>query len=429
MYKKIESNDDIIEEKNQIMISKKTQRKSKIPNSDSKTKVKRNMGKKKIKEIKGKKEKRKMFNVQQKTCYQIFKGLIAIADAPNEKKRKKEEDCLLPLLENNIPKNIKPYWDHNNQIIIHQFGTQINRKKFVLYLSLIIKYKFICNPDKTIYQKLQPLLLWFRNMLEEEYFFVDYNNNLTVMQKDVILSHLLYFVNNDYLPLLHSSLPDQPDCPLIIKERNRNVKYNILVDFKFILNIALSPLCLNTYSTVLKEQGIKTTVQKIKNEITKVLTQSNRNFLFEYPLPYGNYGVTLYNGNIIITCKMVTDLAYKVQACAVLLTTILHELCHYLKRALNNNDENYFNNTIETSFGHDDLVNYFDFLRIEERRIFYEKTALFVLDVNNYSLSKEDFKDNLVRIESKLSEKEKNEQEYGEKEYQGIRKKCGFHWR
>ena len=70
------------------------------------------------KEIKGKKEKRKMFNVQQKTCYQIFKGLIAIADAPNEKKRKKEEDCLLPLLENNIPKNIKPYWDHNNQIII-----------------------------------------------------------------------------------------------------------------------------------------------------------------------------------------------------------------------------------------------------------------------------------------------------------------------
>ena len=276
---------------------------------------------------------------------------------------------------------------------------------------------------------MQPLLLWFRNMLEEEYFFVDYNNNLTVMQKDVIISHLLYFVNNDYLPLLHSSCPDQPDSPLIIKERNRNVKYNILVDFKFILNIALSPLCLNTYSTVLKEQGIKTTVQKIKNEITKVLTQSNRNFLFEYPLPYGNYGVTLYNGNIIITCKMVTHLAYKVQVCAVLLTTILHELCHYLKRALNNNDENYFNNTIETSFGHDDLGNYFDFLLIEERRIFYEKTALFVLDVNNYSLSKEDFKDNLVRIESKLSEKEKNEQEYGEKEYQGIRKKCGFHWR
>ena len=52
MYKKNESNDDIIEEKNQIMISKKTQRKSKIYNSDSKTKVKRNMGKKKIKEIK-----------------------------------------------------------------------------------------------------------------------------------------------------------------------------------------------------------------------------------------------------------------------------------------------------------------------------------------------------------------------------------------
>ena len=35
------------------------------------------------------------------------------------------------------------------------------------------------------------------------------------------------------------------------------------------------------------------------------------------------------------------------------------------------NDENYFNNTIETSFGHDDLGNYFDFLLIEERRIFY----------------------------------------------------------
>ena len=66
MYKKNESNDDIIEEKNQIMISKKTQRKSKISNSDSKTKVKRNMGKKKIKEIKGKKEKRQMFNIQKK---------------------------------------------------------------------------------------------------------------------------------------------------------------------------------------------------------------------------------------------------------------------------------------------------------------------------------------------------------------------------
>ena len=280
---------------------------------------------------------------------------------------------------------------------------------------------------KENYQNIKEFLQYFRPLSTEEYEFICYNNITSSLIKDVILTYFLFNYGDNLLPLLYFIRPyTSKDTIYTGQARFRNKTYNICVDNEYIKDIALSDLCVNSYYDLLIQEGIETSKNLIKKEIIKLL--NGESIYYDY-LPLKNYGLTLYSGKIVIVEQIIQDLGTKIQANALLLVTILHEITHYLKRKLNKKDSNYFNNTIPDQNDYVDIGDRFDSLIFEERKEFFISTSLFILDKKSYELSLEKFHEKLADFENELTIEEKIKEAYGLIEYENhiVERICAFH--
>ena len=339
------------------------------------------------------------------TCSFIFKSICKILELKEVDEKLEQQNVLFILIKKELPSKEDQYWDSSKQIIIHQFGTEMSAQRFIIYLCLILKYKYYNSKDIKQYNSLQPLFPYFVNREMKKYSFICFHHLQCVMMKDILLSYLLFNDGYSLLKLLATDYYIPVEIPVDLETPNFFYKNNIIVNKDFLTSIATSPLCLNEYHSLLDKEGVKISKENLSKQIKQIIPELK---IYQYLLPLSNYGLTLYNGYIVVHNKMIIDIIDNINASALFVGTFLHELLHYLKRALNTSNTNYYNNTINGDIG-----TKFDYFLYGEKTFYYNSLSLFLLSKKTYQMSEKEYKEELQRISKKTSNQQKHNEKYG----------------
>ena len=341
---------------------------------------------------------------EMETCDLIFKCICSLLDSKTNEKAE-QQDVLSVLINKEITMSENIYWDSKENIIKHKFGTPITARKFIIYLCLILQNKYIKNNQD--FENLRPLLPYFSGRPLVEYSFIEKDTILSHMKKDIILSFLLFNESSNLLTILSFT---KNGLLLNLDSLKKNFNYGFSINIEFLTSIATSPLCIKEYVKLLAKEHITIEEKELQEEI-KTIIQNIK--VYESNLPSATYGMTLYNGAIVVNYIMVYDMLTNINACALFLGTFLHELLHYLKRYLNKKNDNYFYNTLENA----DIGDKFDKFLYGDRKYYFTKISLFLLDQKTYSLSRKEYNTKVKALLQSVSKSEKIKTQYGKEGY------------
>ena len=345
------------------------------------------------------KESDEIITKEMRTCDLIFQCICSLL-VSKPKEVAEQSNALSVLINKEITMSETIYWDSKENIIKHKFGTPITARKFITYLCLILQNKYIKN-DKD-YENLHPLLPYFSGRPLVEYSFIENDTILSHMKKDIILSFLMFNKNSNLLSIL--SYNNEYGSPINLDSLKKNFDYGVTVNKEFLTSIATSPLCIKEYVNRLTKEHITIKEKDLKEEIEAIIQKIK---VYESNLPSATYGMTLYNGAIVVNYIMIYDMLTNINACALFLGTFLHELLHYLKRYLNKKNDNYFYNT----------SGKFDRFLYRNRKYYFTEISLFFLDQTTYSLSKKEYNSKVKNILKSVPQSERKKTLYGKEGY------------
>ena len=173
---------------------------------------------------------------EMKICDLIFKCICSLIES---KDKDEKQNVLCVLINKEITMFETPYWYSKENIIKHKFGTPITARKFIIYLCLILKNKYIKNNQG--YENLRPLLPYFSGRPLVEYSFIENDTIISHMKKDILLSFLLFNKGSNLLSILCFTKNGEL---LNLDSLKKNFDYGITVNKEFLTSIATSPLCI-----------------------------------------------------------------------------------------------------------------------------------------------------------------------------------------
>ena len=173
----------------------------------------------------------------------------------------------------------------------------------------------------------------------------------------------------------------------LLYNANNNNKTE-LYPFNQFKDIIVSNVILKVYKEILEElYDVQTSENEIKKIIENFLKNHNIYFL---PMNSRRYGMTLYDGTIIIN-KIYYGAAYSEEFAFIILWTLLHELMHILSRLIRK-DNNFFLDTGEFTKNNkifsDESGNYFEnklLLSVLTRKSLTLIEAEYLLKKKNYA--------------------------------------------
>lgn len=193
------------------------------------------------------------------------------------------------------------------------------------------------------------------------------------------------------------------------------------VDWDTMISIATSPVAIEAYLEVAKQQCLfslnpsvelnETELEEKKNQIKKeVIRILNEYKLFRGELNTTNqstYGMSSVNKYILLNYRMKIENTVinenKIRANAAIVVTLLHEITHILIRTSKGNIDSYFYNTTEFSSipsPHNKESGYcLEYLIFHKFDIvFPTEPSKYILTINNWNQSIKDFQTNFVKI-------------------------------
>ena len=198
-----------------------------------------------------------------KICDLIFKCICSLIES---KDKAEKQNVLCVLINKEITMFETPYWDSKENIIKHKFGTPITARKFIIYLCLILKNKYIKSNQG--YENLRPLLPYFSGRPLVEYSFIENDTIISHMKKDILLSFLLFNKGSNLLSILCFTKNGEL---LNLDSLKKNFDYGITVNKEFLTSIATSPLCIKEYVNLLAQEHITIEEKELQQEIKTII--------------------------------------------------------------------------------------------------------------------------------------------------------------
>jgi len=304
-------------------------------------------------------------------------------------------------------KIVQKYNFNQNQSPYIKFGSNIDGKTFLEILTQIINTKYleekILTPERIFeYDSLADLnhlniSSLFRTILND-------NSALWDLKIDFFLTALISPSNYEMdtiIQILKIDKFEEKD-KIFLHEKNNGI----------LEKITTSNVAINGFIMALKTQKGKNVLDAphLKSQI-KIILKKFLNKIYVTDLPKDILGVSLFTGRIFINRKYYDHPWYFFkQKNAVILTILLHEITHVLRRILI--DDNFLNSAREFSKGSIrflDLGDYFDHLLFGKMEMLYEQDAAYLLDEKNWSvlLGYAQFKRDFIQMRRAIPQNQK----------------------
>ena len=335
---------------------------------------------------------------------------------------------------------------HSKKIIpfYHKFGEMIDNNKFIYNIDKCIENieknwnKEEIENMKKFFKKCPDYLgfltkeksNFISNIKKETILKRLYNTNFISIDNTIDLFILNNNINKDIIPFIELKVEENDSIEnkrkKIYKENKKELgnKKDILEPYvisnfnltwtkieEFLKTKTLFSCYEKTIKDIYGECGL-TDEKNIKDCLDKIINNNIKKIYF-VKFPNQLIGLTIFNGEIFIN-KKYYDLLYNceqnISSMAVIYITILHEIMHCLIRLFsteNNNCNNHFTNTIDRIQKNNSKIikesgNLFEKNLTGNLNEFNIYNSSYILDIDNYNVSFEEFQKNLKNYTEKI---------------------------